>query len=575
MPEPVALFFALVILYALVIAEGLLTAAAYRIVRRKPDAGKAWFARWEARLNRLAQRPWLAICFVAAVALGGRALLLPVLPTHHPLITDEYSYLLAGDTFASGRLTNPPHPMWKHFETIHVLQQPTYMAMYQPAQGLILAAGKKLTGNPWTGVYLSAGALCAALCWMLYGWLPPRWAVFGSLLFAIRIGIFSYWMNSYWGGAPAGIGGALVLGSLARLRRTWQVRHALLFGLGVSLLGASRPFEATLTAIPATALLLYWMFGPGRPPLRVSLVRVALPIALVGACVAAGLMVYYQAVTGSPFRMPYVVQRAVYAPAQYFFWQSAGPIPEYRHAALRDFYIGWELNEFNSSLTLPGAIANTGMKLVSVWLFFFGPLLTVPLLFLPRALRSRRLRPLLLLGAFVVAGQSLTVWFYPHYAAPIAGVLFALVVQGVRYLRLWRREQGTGLAMARALPIVCVAFLAVRLAAQPLGLYFPPAWPMTWFHTPEGNLGRAKVNADLRARGGQHLVIVRYGPAHRAVMNEWVYNDADIDRSPVVFAREMDPASNNDLIRYFQGRTVWLVEADSEPPKLTFYPHNR
>ena len=249
------------------------------------------FVSW---LSALAHHKTLSWVGLGVFVLVVRAALLPIWPIPKPSIYDEFSYLLQADTFSHGRLTNPAHPLWHFFESTYILQQPTYASRFPPAQGLALAVGQLLFGHPWFGVWLSAGMLAAALCWALQGWLPRGWALLGAFI-GLDLYLFSYWMNSYWGGAVTAIGGALVTGAWVRIVRAKQWSYAWIFGIGAAIVILARPFEGLLLVV--LALISLGMAD--------RTTRVWLPMVITGVLGASWLAYDNHRVTGHALRLPY------------------------------------------------------------------------------------------------------------------------------------------------------------------------------------------------------------------------------------------------------------------------------
>src|SRR5690242_16439079 len=401
----------------------------------KPALCKDPFCRLEQFFSRFAQRKKLAVCVmffgVVAIRLG----VLPLLHVPIPGIHDEFSYLLMADTFAHGRLANPTHPMWMSFETFHVNWHPTYSSMYPPAQGLVLAIGQ-LLGNPWIGVLLSDAAMCAAILWMLQAWMPARWALLGGVFTALNLGIASYWMNSYWGGAVAGAGGALVLGALARIRRRPSLGCALLFGLGVAILANSRPYEGLLFCIPAAIWLLGWIAGKikSRASLPSRIQKVVLPLFLCIAAALAFIGYYNWRLTGNALLMPHVLNTRTYHSTPLFLWEHNKPELKYNNEQFEDFYNGWEREDYKTTWHDVLGVTAEKVARLGVVLFWPGALFLLPAI--PFALRDRKMRLLLVTLLVCVAGVFVVIWSAPHYAAPVTCVVYALLVQAARHLRL-------------------------------------------------------------------------------------------------------------------------------------------
>ena len=539
-----------------------------------PRLGNKFLAAIEHWGSRLAARTAVAAVLVGLLLAGARLALLPVERIPVPAVQDEFSYLLAGDTYASGRLTNPSHPLWVFFETAHVNVLPTYISKYPPAQGAALAIGE-LLGHPWFGVLLSVAGMCAAITWMLQRWMPARWAFLGGLLAAGRFLVgpvyaMNYWLESYWGGAVTALGGALALGALPRLIRRQKFADGVLLGIGIALLANSRPYEGLVFCVPLAAALAWWVLR--RHPARAMRWKAMAPVAGVLAVTAAFMVYNNWRVTGNALLFPYVVNDRAYLSTPHFAWQSLEPPRPNLNPQLDAVFNGWCRRTWQRErfrLTWEGIRWGLLHKVEAVQEFYLPAAFMIPVaLAWRRLLRNRKAVFLFFVCAWTVLGLVPVVWFQPHYAAALTAAAVGLSMMGLRYLHTWSPNgRPVGVAMTRALVIAHLCFVPMNILPIRLGRSIHTACPL-WA------CDRAHIASELEAVPGPQLVLVRYAPNHDQ-NEEWVYNRADIDHAKVVWAREIPGVDSQPLLDYFRGRMVWILPVDVHPTKLHTYTEAR
>lgn len=517
-----------------------------------------WLKTIEDTGARLARRKGAVIFGAAFISIVARLLLLPLEPVPIPWVHDEFSYLLAGDTFAHGRLANAPHQLWIFFDTFHVLQHPAYASIFPPAQGMALALGQ-LLGSPWIGVLLSTAAMCAAVAWALQGWLPARWALLGTLITLLRVDLMSYWVDSYWGGAVAAIGGALVIGALPRILRRCRLQDSVLMGVGAAILANSRPLEGLLFCLPVAVVLVLRIFSGRSAGFRLKLASALLPAVIILACTVAFMGYYNWRVTGNALLFPHVAFDRLYGGSvTVFAWQStklAEPLTiTYTNPQFTAYFVTWCQEQFSRSWAQINLT-----KCHQDWSFFLGPALSIPFLTLPWLVFDRRIRFLMIQAFWCGIWLLSVIFFEPHYAAPLTATIFAIITQAIRHLRHWNlKSYRVGIFASRLIIVLLIARV------------FLPATETV--NTPRRgwNLSRAEIIEQLQAMPGKDLVIVHYAPDHD-VLHEWVFNAAEIDAAKIVWAREIPGLDLKPLLDYYHDRRIWMVDADSPRPHIEPY----
>ena len=506
-------------------------------------AGKFGLEPFFAKLARSTQWSMLAL---AALPILLRLALLAHHPAPSPATYQEFANLLAADTLRHFRLANPPLALAPFFETLGAIQDPTYSAVAPLAPALMLTLG-------WAGVLLSTGAFCALCYWMLRAWTTPTWALAGGVLAVIEFGPLNGWMNSYTGGSLAAAAGCLVFGSLARLRSAYRTRDATLLGAGLGIVLLIQPYQYAL--LLACVILFFLRPSP-------SLTR-AVPLAILALAPAFGLLlVQNKQVTGLWTASPATLSQLQYGVPDSLTCQPP-PEPDRDLTPQQDTLYRAQLSyRDKDGESLRSYLLRLEYR-VRFYRFFFLPALYLALPFFLASLKKYRLIWIALALATFSLGINFVAAFDLADLAPATGLFVLASIIGLERLSRINR-QAAWLILA-----LCSAHFVLWF-----GLHLTDSSPMLRYETWNGlnhAADKAHFVAALAAAPGKQLVIVRYSASH-PYQEEWVHNPADLDDAKAVWARDLGREENEKLLAAFPGRTVWLLEPDSDPPKLGHYP---
>ena len=483
-------------------------------------------------LQRLVNRPLIGGLIVGIVSLLVLWLIALKNGMPEPRVQDEFSYLLAADTFSHARVANPTPAGWEHFESPHVLVRPTYMSKYPPGQGVALAIGELLSGRAILGVWLSTAAVTVAIYWMLLGFVSRGWALMGGLVAAVHPQMLD-WGQVYWGGAVAVMGAAILVGAAARWRKSPSVAVGIGISLGLLVLANSRPFEGLILSIPIVAAAL-----ARRKKWRV--LYPAIGVLLIGSILTG----YYNfRITGHALRLPTAEYSAQYDVYPKFWFFPKRTTPAYRNDVMRAVHTEWERGDYDRLRSATGFVKISAERVWELLRINAQPIV----LLIPLAAGLIWLDGWIWIAlGFFILGIWAESWFLPHYAAPLLPVMMVVMVIG------WRR-------LGKIVGVLCiVAFLA--------GVVIHIASPLPQDSKRVGRVELTEMYPQLQS--GRHLIFVQYEPGH-LLDDEWVYNGAEIASQNIIWARSLGAAADRELLNLYPNRRVWRLDLGKDQLALT------
>ncbi len=534
-------------------------------------------------------RRFLLFRWRPSVAIAVCGLLGTILPAAYGLTAgipesggaDESSYLLAADTFAHGRLTNPTPELPEFFEAHHILVVPSYTSKYPPGQGLALAVGQVLFGHPIWGVWLGCGFFAASLCWMLLAWTSRPWAIVTTVFAIALLGVSSYWAQSYWGGMLPACGGALLFGGLRRTLRHAQAGSSLLMGLGVVVLASTRPFEGLLACFLVGAVLCRWLFADSSVGFSQKLNRWILPFGAMLLAGGAANAMYNRAVTGNWTQFPYSIYQRQYFLQDAFIFSTFREPERQPLERITKFYVKWSYTPADGVGLMAEVFYNFRTRLLKLLRSFsnrfelhvadmnvlwMGVLLAI-------GLRSRWAWFCAISVLFVILGQSTIHWWLPHYSAPIVPLVMAIIAEAFRRMGLSLPRNRKTLLITPLSLIILSGFSIVAVDGAMARLKQHRSATMGSPRQTEVNriASRQDVFRCLNGVEGKHLVFIHYDDEH-PLNQDWVYNAADFDAARLIFANDLGDAKNRELIKRHPDRAPWFLTVSKTAKELARYP---
>lgn len=542
------------------------------------------------------------ILLATALPIALRLALLGIDPPPVPVDMEEINHLLQAGAYAAGRLADPVHPLAVLLQFYQTVEWPHHMSSRPPLAPVFLAGGIAVANSPFAGNLLCVGLASGALCWMLLGWVPRRWAALGSAAAICTLCLFGYWVNSFWCPSEIALGAALLLGAVPRAERNPGPGAAVPVIIGLVLLAGTRPYE---NGIFAAIVMIHLALRIWRSGGRASRLRAAwhfgLPVAGVLAAILAGQALYDLHTTGNARLMPYQIWRSSQVVAPTFLWQALAPPRVFTNASAAAF-CAWEARTFTTLAQggVFGAALAFGRQAVTfrtVW----GPLTLLPLLcWAPGWVAARLARPALLLtvlllftlllvafglsaiyvmallsaclllrlrnnyerlpALLVLAGilaTCLPAFYMNVYASALTAPLLILLVNGLRHLARGVRPAGPGLA--GFLLLGCAIMPAAEAAAYALRM---PITGDVLNHFDRATVPpRVAAESALAGIPGRLAVFVRVqdGAALDPVWLDPAWNGTAIDSQRIVWLRDVRPDWTAAAEHYYPDRQFYLL----------------